>query len=71
MSKQINHIPQAVMENLLSYHWPGNIRELENVIERAVILSPEQALQIPVLHSTEKVSNADTHPLVSMAEMER
>src|SRR5262249_43282604 len=33
---------------LVRYAWPGNVRELENVIERAVILSPGTALQIPV-----------------------
>ena len=70
LAKQINHIPQAVMDNLLNYNWPGNVRELENVIERAVILSPEQTLQIPPLQNTH--GNPDTDkPLVSLAEMEK
>jgi transcriptional regulator with GAF, ATPase, and Fis domain len=34
------------MERLTSYHWPGNIRELENVLERAIILSNEPVLRI-------------------------
>src|SRR5437879_248128 len=39
MGKQIEHIPSTTMSALSSYHWPGNIRELQNLIERAVILS--------------------------------
>jgi formate hydrogenlyase transcriptional activator len=37
--KTIRHIGKQTMEQLRSYHWPGNIRELQNVVERAVILS--------------------------------
>ncbi|MCL6478634.1 MAG: sigma 54-interacting transcriptional regulator [Peptococcaceae bacterium] len=37
LGKQINGVTDEVMEFLLNYHWPGNIRELENMIERAVI----------------------------------
>jgi formate hydrogenlyase transcriptional activator len=47
MGRRIETIPAAVMEALVRYPWPGNIRELQNVIERAVILSPGPALQIP------------------------
>jgi formate hydrogenlyase transcriptional activator len=39
MSRQIEHIPPSTMSALTSYQWPGNIRELQNLIERAVILS--------------------------------
>jgi len=39
MNKRITTIPQEVMEALVEYDWPGNIRELQNFIERAVILS--------------------------------
>src|SRR5205807_5773857 len=46
MGRAIETIPTAVMDALLRYPWPGNIRELQNVIERAVILSPGPALQI-------------------------
>jgi formate hydrogenlyase transcriptional activator len=44
--KNIIKIPQKVMGILQSYYWPGNIRELENIIERAVIISPGENLQI-------------------------
>ena len=47
MGRQIEAIPSAVMEALVRYPWPGNIRELQNVIERAVILSPGPSLQVP------------------------
>src|SRR5205807_1291387 len=47
MGRRIETMPAAVMEALVRYPWPGNIRELQNVIERAVILSPGSALHIP------------------------
>src|SRR5260370_17471510 len=37
--KKVDRIPAETMQRLVNYHWPGNIRELQNVIERAVILS--------------------------------
>jgi formate hydrogenlyase transcriptional activator len=46
MGRQIETIPAAVMDALVHYPWPGNIREMQNVIERAVILSPGMALHI-------------------------
>src|SRR3989475_8339357 len=46
MGRQIETIPAEAMHALVQYPWPGNIRELENVIERAVILSPGTALQV-------------------------
>ncbi len=48
MGRRIETIPSAVMEALVRYRWPGNIRELQNVIERAVILSPGLSLQVPL-----------------------
>ncbi len=47
MGRRIETIPSAVMEALVRYPWPGNIRELQNVIERAVILSSGSSLQVP------------------------
>ena len=37
--KQIDHVPESLIEALTEYDWPGNIRELQNLIERSVILS--------------------------------
>ena len=48
MNRQIEHIPQATMSALTSYQWPGNIRELQNLIERAVILSNNGELPNPL-----------------------
>jgi formate hydrogenlyase transcriptional activator len=48
MGRRIETIPAAVLDALVRYPWPGNIRELQNVIERAVILSPGPALHIPI-----------------------
>ena len=48
MGRRIETIPAKVMEALVQYPWPGNIRELQNVIERAVILSSGRALQVPL-----------------------
>jgi formate hydrogenlyase transcriptional activator len=44
LGRPIEHIPTATMAALSSYHWPGNIRELQNLIERAVILSNDGVL---------------------------
>jgi formate hydrogenlyase transcriptional activator len=48
MNKQIESIPAETMNHLANYHWPGNIRELENLIERAVILSKGSVLEVPL-----------------------
>ncbi len=48
MGKQIEHIPPETMSALSSYQWPGNIRELQNLIERAVILSNDGVLPNPL-----------------------
>ena len=48
MSRQIEHIPLTTMSALTSYQWPGNIRELQNLIERAVILSNDGVLPNPL-----------------------
>src|SRR5437016_586130 len=48
MNKVMETIPSATMDALCRYHWPGNIRELQNVIERAVIVSAGPALNVDV-----------------------
>jgi len=48
MEKRIESIPAATLKKLSTWHWPGNIRELENFIERSVILTRGPALQVPV-----------------------
>jgi formate hydrogenlyase transcriptional activator len=48
MGKQIDTIPSETMAAMVRYPWPGNIRELQNVIERAVILSKGPILKVPL-----------------------
>jgi len=48
MQKHIDRIPPAVMDILVAYCWPGNIRELQNFIERSVILTPGNTLHPPL-----------------------
>jgi formate hydrogenlyase transcriptional activator len=48
MNRRIETIPDETMEALKKYAWPGNIRELQNLIERSVILSPCPVLQVPL-----------------------
>ena len=45
-NRVINSIPSQTMEALVRYHWPGNIRELQNVIERAVIITKGPVLNV-------------------------
>lgn len=71
LGKPIDVIPDEVMEVLKSHDWPGNIRELQNFIERAVVLSPDSVLR-PTLSElkqmTKQPSAAASHTL---AEAER
>jgi formate hydrogenlyase transcriptional activator len=48
LNKSVAFVPADAMEALASYSWPGNIRELENFIERAVLLSPGRELRVPI-----------------------
>ena len=47
MQKRIKSVPKQVLETLVNADWPGNIRELENFIERCVILTPGEELYVP------------------------
>jgi len=61
MGREIEHIPTETMSALSSYEWPGNIRELQNLIERAVILSNGGVLPNP-LPTTENEQRAVSSP---------
>jgi formate hydrogenlyase transcriptional activator len=73
MKRRIDTIPVNVLEALRRYEWPGNIRELENFIERAVILSHGAELQIPIaeLKQAKKFSPTTVDPLTTLEEAER
>ena len=74
IGRQISRVPKETMRRLASYPWPGNIRELENVIERAVILSPGPELQVaaealltPPSPAPVSIPTSDTTPDLSFA----
>jgi formate hydrogenlyase transcriptional activator len=67
MAKQIRDIASDAMEALVRYPWPGNIRELQNFIERAVIVTNGDVLQPPALPSRAAVPAGP----VSLADAER
>ena len=72
MCRRIETIPTAVMEALVRYPWPGNIRELENVIERAVILSTGPALQVNIGDlKAAAPAELPLGPAVTLADAER
>ena len=48
MKKKIESVPKETMAALVSYNWPGNIRELQNLVERGVIVSRGSTLEIPL-----------------------
>ncbi len=72
MGKQIESISSETMNALVRYPWPGNIRELQNVIERAVILSKGPTLKVPL--SDLKLRGAEsghTNGFSTLEEVER
>lgn len=78
-NKHVTDLAEGVAEKLLQYHWPGNIRELRNVMERAVALTRHD--KITVADLPEKITNyqsnqilidgLDPEELVSLEELER
>ncbi|NKE70280.1 sigma 54-interacting transcriptional regulator [Candidatus Manganitrophus noduliformans] len=72
MGKRIEKIRQETMNRLISYPWPGNIRELENVIERAVILSKGPTLEIEdALLPPSDLPHRNEKGLLPLEEVER
>jgi formate hydrogenlyase transcriptional activator len=72
MRKTIDTIPSETVDALIQYRWPGNIRELENVIERAVILSPGPVLRLSPRDLKSRITpgqNTDRHQ--TLEEVER
>jgi formate hydrogenlyase transcriptional activator len=72
MHRLIETIPCETMSALSQYQWPGNIRELQNLIERAVILSPGPVLRVP-LHDlpSRSIAGSDKGRTQTLAEAER
>ena len=70
MSKQIGEVPVEVMRALVNHSWPGNIRELQNFIERSVILTSGEVLQAPLGDLRRNVS-AEPSKAITLEEAER
>jgi len=70
MDKQIEHIPPETMSALASYQWPGNIRELQNFIERSVILTSGSIL-CPPLAGFKSALEVESLGAISLEDAER
>jgi len=70
MNKQIEHIPPETMLTLASYQWPGNIRELQNFIERSVIVSSGTVLRSP-LASLQAAAETESPGATTLEQAER
>ncbi len=72
MGREIKSIPEKVIDTLMLYDWPGNIRELENIIERALIISTGSTLEygdwIPVVKNRD---NKENIAILKMDEVEK
>ena len=70
LGRKILQIPQKAIEQLQAYDFPGNVRELENLIERAVIISPADKLTLPPLQIKKRKTDEEG-TLSSLEENER
>jgi transcriptional regulator with GAF, ATPase, and Fis domain len=70
MDRQIENIPSETMRALVSWNWPGNIRELENFIERAVILSRGPNLRAPLAEIQQDAQEAASGATLEQVERE-
>jgi formate hydrogenlyase transcriptional activator len=74
IGRKIIEIPNDVIDALVAYDWPGNIRELENIIERAMILSRSGILEYGEWIPTEKINgseNGNTHSAAKLEDVEK
>ncbi len=70
MDKQVEHIPPETMSALVSYQWPGNIRELQNFIERSVILTSGSIL-CPPLAGLKSAVEVESLGAITLEDAER
>ncbi len=71
MKKRIESIPATVLRKLARWHWPGNIRELQNLVERAVILTHSSTLAISVPELVNNATNSDLAKAGNFDERDR
>jgi formate hydrogenlyase transcriptional activator len=67
MGRRIDHIPRESMENLQHYHWPGNARELRNIVEHAMIVGSGKTLEVRV----PRMASSDIPASLSLEDAER
>jgi PAS domain S-box-containing protein len=70
MGRRIETIPDETMKTLVRWHWSGNVRELENFIERSVILSPGPVLRAP-LAELQQIEESSRSPGTNLEAAER
>jgi formate hydrogenlyase transcriptional activator len=70
MGKDIDEVPADVMQALVNHSWPGNIRELQNFIERSVILTPGNILRAP-LAGLKRAVEEESLAAITLADAER
>jgi formate hydrogenlyase transcriptional activator len=70
-NKPIDLIPVEVMEVLKAHDWPGNIREVQNFIERALVFSPESVLRLPLADLKRMTKQPSASASHTLAEAER
>jgi formate hydrogenlyase transcriptional activator len=71
INRQIEFIPDEAIETMLKWRWPGNIRELENFIERSVILSDSNVLRPPLAELRQEISRSQTDSEGTLRDKER
>jgi PAS domain S-box-containing protein len=71
MKKSISSIPSKTMEMMVRWDWPGNIRELENFVERSVILTPGSVLQAPLAELQTVVEQDSAGASANLRDKER
>jgi formate hydrogenlyase transcriptional activator len=69
--KKIDCIPAEVITSLQLHDWPGNIRELQNYLERAVLLTSGEVLTTPRKAFAQKIEERTAHPVCTLKELER
>jgi formate hydrogenlyase transcriptional activator len=71
MKRQIEYIPDEAIEAMLQWSWPGNIRELENFIERSVILSDGNKLRAPLAELRQEIARQKAGSSNTLRDRER
>jgi formate hydrogenlyase transcriptional activator len=70
MGKQIDTIPIETMNKMMDWNWPGNIRELENLVERSVILTKGSILHVPLAELRPQLENTETDGTLEATDRE-